>query len=98
MPSQSGYSTRPHAKVPPSFLDMDACTTSQLNVVLVHKLQNVLCAWLIFDTLSISVCATMHCQTSGQLVQELNGSTMYDCKCLSVYTYIVSVYKHVCLS
>ena len=35
----------------------------------------------------------MHCQTSGQLVQELKVSTMYDCKCLSVYTYIVSVYK-----
>ena len=34
MPSQSGHSTRPHAKVPPSFLDMDACTTSQLNFVL----------------------------------------------------------------
>ena len=63
----------PHAQFPPSFLDMDACTTSQLNVVLVRKLLN---AWLIFDTLSISVCTTSHRQTYGQLVQELNICTV----------------------
>ena len=69
MPGQPGQNTRPHAKLPPSFLAMDACTTSQLDVVLVRKL---LCAWLIFDTLSISICESRHWQTSGQLVQELN--------------------------
>ena len=69
MPGHPGHSTRPHARLPPSFLDMDACTTSQLNVALIRKL---LCAWFIFDMLSISVCTTRHWQTSGQLVQELN--------------------------
>ena len=73
MPGQSGHNTRLHAQLPPSFLDMDTCTTSQLNVVLVRKL---LCAWFIFDTLSISVCTTSHRQTSGQLVQELNVCTV----------------------
>ena len=52
---------------------MDACTTSQLNVVLIRKL---LCAWFIFDILSISVFTTRHLQTSGQLVQELNVGTV----------------------
>ena len=74
MPSQPGHSTRLHAVWPPSFMDMDACTTSQLNVVFVCKL---LCAWLIFDSLSISVCTTRHWQTSGQQVQELNVCTVY---------------------
>ena len=73
MPGQPGHSTRLHAQFPPSFLDMDACTTSQLNVALVRKL---LCAWLIFDTLSISVCTTRHWQTSGKLVQEVNVCTV----------------------
>ena len=63
-----------HTQFPPNFLDMHACTTSQLNEVLVRKL---LCAWPIFDTLSISVCTTRHWQTSGQLVQELNVCTVY---------------------
>ena len=53
--------------------DMDACTTSQLTVTLVRKL---LCAWFIFDMLSISFCTTRHWQTSGQLVQELNVCTV----------------------
>ena len=71
--SKPWHNTLLHAQLPPSFLDMDACTTSQLNVVLVCKL---LCAWLIFDTLSISVCTTSHRQTAGQLVQELNVCTI----------------------
>ena len=74
MLGQPGHNTRLHAQLPPSFLVMDACTTSQLNVVLVCKL---LSAWFIFDTLSISVCSTSHRQTSGQLVQELNVCTVY---------------------
>ena len=45
----------------------------RLNVVLVRKL---LCAWFIFETLSISVCTTSHRQKSGQLVQELNVCTV----------------------
>ena len=69
----AGHNTRLHAQLQPSFLDMDPCTISQLNVVLVRKL---LCAWFIFDTLSISVCTTSHRQTSGQLVQELNVCTV----------------------
>ena len=63
-----------HDQLPPSFLDMDACTTSQLNVVLIRKL---LCAWFIFDILLISVFTTRHWQTSGQLVQELNVGTVF---------------------
>ena len=73
MPGQLGHNTRLHFQFPPGFMDMDACTTPQLNVVLVRKL---LCAWLILDTLSISVCTTRHWQTSGQLVQELNVCTV----------------------
>ena len=76
MPGQTRHNTRPqNAQFPPSFLDMDACTTSQLNVALVRKL---LCACLIFDTLSISVCTTRHWQTSGQLMQELTVCTVYN--------------------
>ena len=72
MPGQPVHSTRPPAKLPPSFLDMDACTTSQLKVVLVRKL---LCAWLIFFNV-IHKCLHDHWQTSGQLVQELNVCTI----------------------
>ena len=74
MHGQTRHNTRPHAQFPTSFLDMDALTTSQRNKVLVRKL---LCAWLIFDTLSVSVCTTTHWQTSGQLVQELNVCTVH---------------------
>ena len=72
MPGQPGQNTRPHAKLPPSFLDMDACATSQMDIVLVRKL---LCAWLIFDV--IRKCLyVQHWQTSGQLVQELHFCTV----------------------
>ena len=73
MPGQTRHNTRPHVQFPPSFLDMDACRTSQMNIVLVRKL---LCAWPIFDTLSIRVCTIRHWQTTGQLVHELNVCTV----------------------
>ena len=83
MSGQTRHNTRQHAQFPPSFLDMDACTTSQLNVVLVRKL---LCAWPFFDTLSIGVCTTRHWQMSGQLVQELNVCTVQFLSCtLDIY-------------
>ena len=75
MPGQPGHDTRLYAQLQPSFLDMDACTTSQLNVVLVRK---PLCAWFIFDTMSIRVCTTSHRQTSGRLVQEFNVCIVSD--------------------
>ena len=38
MPGQPGHNTRPHARLPPSFLGMDALMTSQLTVALYNKL------------------------------------------------------------
>ena len=40
MPGQPGQSTRPHARLPPRFLGMDACMTSQLDVALIRKLRD----------------------------------------------------------
>ena len=38
MPGQPGHNTRSHARLPPSFMGMDALMTSQLNVALNRKL------------------------------------------------------------
>ena len=37
----------------------------------------MMCFAYFFDKLSMDVCTTMHLQTSGQRVQELNVSTLY---------------------
>ena len=54
----------------------------------------VLCAWPIFDMLSMDVCTTKHWQTSGRLVQELDVCTV--CACLvSEFILGSSVMDHV---
>ena len=64
--------TRPHAQLPPSFLDTYARVTSQLNASYVDHWSTL----LIFDMLSMGVCTTRHCQTSSQLLQESNVYTV----------------------
>ena len=77
MRGQTGHITRPHARFSPSFLGMNAWITSQLNVALFFKLRGLLaCLPYYFDMLSVGVCTTRHCQTSGRLVQELNVCTV----------------------
>ena len=54
------------ARLPPSFLGMDAWMTSQLKVALICKLhRSSVCLAYFSDTLSMDVCATRHWQTSG---------------------------------
>ena len=65
MRGQSVCNTRPHVRLPPSFLAMDACMTSQLNVALIRKLLwSLMCLAYFFDILSRGVCR--HWQTSGR--------------------------------
>ena len=40
-----GRNTRPHARLPPSYLGIDEWMISQLNVALTHKLVGHWCAW-----------------------------------------------------
>ena len=69
--------TRPHARLPPSLLGMDAWMTSQLNVVLIHKLRgSLICLARYFEMLFIDVYTTRHRHTSGRLVQESNVDTV----------------------
>ena len=73
MRGQPGHSTRPHARLPPSFLGMDAWMTSQLDVALIRTLrESLMCLAYFFDVLSMDVCTTRHWQASGRLVQGLN--------------------------
>ena len=44
------HNKRPHARLPPSFLGMDAWMTSQLNVALIHKLRASLMCLVYFLT------------------------------------------------
>ena len=67
---QSGNSTRPHARLPPSYFD--EWMTWQLNVALIRKLRGPLVCLLISDMLSTGVCTTRDSQTSGRLVHEFN--------------------------
>ena len=70
MSGQPRHNTRPRARLPPSFLGMDAWMTSQLNVALIRKLRVALMYLAnFFDMLSMGVCKTTHWQTSGRLVQ-----------------------------
>ena len=51
--------------------------TLQLNVALIRKLRgSLLCLVYFVDFLYIGVCKTMHWETSGRLVQELNICTV----------------------
>ena len=77
MHRQPGHDTRPHVRLPPSFLGMNLWMTSQPNVVSNHKLPGSLaCLAYVIDVLSMVVCTTRHWQTSGRLVQELNDCTV----------------------
>ena len=79
MSGRPAHNTQPHARLPTSFLGMEAWMTSQLNVELIRKPRGVLmCLAYFFDMLSMGVCKTRHWQTSGRLVQELNTCTVVD--------------------
>ena len=74
MRGNPGHNTRPHARLPPSFLGMDDLTTdcsfdSQAKCVI-----GVL--GLLFDLLSMGVCTTRYWQQSDRLVQKLNVFTV----------------------
>ena len=74
---QPRHTILPHARLPPSFLGMDARMTSKLNLALIHKLRGSLINLAyFFDMLAIGVCTTRHWQASGRLVQELNVCTV----------------------
>ena len=66
----------------PFFWILMPLMTSQLNVALIHKLRGSLMylAYL-FGMISTGFGTTRHCQTSGRLVQELNGCTV----CLKIF-------------
>ena len=79
MRGQPGHSTRLHARLPHSFLGMDAWMNSKLNVTS-FGLQAT-CVIDVFTLfldvlLSMGVYTTRHWQTSGQLVQKLNVCTV----------------------
>ena len=77
MRGQPGHSTQPHAWLPPSFLGKDAWMISQLHAALIRKLRHgLICLTYSFALLSIGVCTTCHCQTSGRLLLELNACTV----------------------
>ena len=76
MHGQTGYKTRPHARLPLNSLRMNASMTSQLSAVLIRKLRGSSMYLLIFGMSCIGVCTTSHWQTSGQLVEELSVCTV----------------------
>ena len=76
MRGQLGHWTRPHTRLPSSFLGMDAGMTSQLKVASICKLHGSLICLAYFLTSSLGVCTIRHWQTSGRLVQELNVCTV----------------------
>ena len=57
-----------------------AWMTSELNVALISKLcWPLMClVYFFWHDLSMGVCTTRHCQTCGQLVQELNACTIVE--------------------
>ena len=77
MREQPGHDTRPHARLPSSFLGIDAWMNSQLNAALIRKLRgSLMCVAYFIDMLSAGVCKTRHCETSSRLVQELSVCTV----------------------
>ena len=74
MRGQTGHNTRPHTRLSPSFLGMDALMTSQLNESLIRTQVT----WII-NVIGLSLTCYpggFVQQTSGQLVQELNVCTV----------------------
>ena len=77
MREQAGHDTRPHARLPPSFLGIVAWMNSHRNVALIRKLRGPLvCVAYSIDMLSVGVCTARHCQTSIRLMQESNVCTV----------------------
>ena len=74
MPGQPGHNTRPHARLPPSFLGMDEFTT--IRSFDSQETWAIDVRGLFFDMSSMDVYTTRQCQTSGRLVQELNVCTV----------------------
>ena len=70
MRGQRGHDTRWHAQLPTSFLSMADLTTERGVDPQATRVIDVL--GLSFDILSMGLCTTRHCKTSGRLVQELN--------------------------
>ena len=74
------HNTRPHTRLPPSFLGMDAIIgplPQKRNIALIRKLiGSLMCLAPFFDLLCMGVCTARHWQTSGRLVQELNACTV----------------------
>ena len=74
-----GHNTRPKFWLAPSSPGVAAWMTSQLNEAFVRKPRGpMMCLAYSFDMLPIGVCTTMHCHTSGRLVQEFNVCTVGD--------------------
>ena len=71
MHGKPGLNKRPHARLPFSFLDMNALMTSTEHS---FESQATLVIYVAYfsDKLSMGVCTTRHLQTSGRPVQELN--------------------------
>ena len=73
MPGQARHKTRPYARLPPSFLVIDAW----MDDLTTERRFDSQAMWgidvlgLFVDMLSTGVCTTTHWQTSGRLVQEL---------------------------
>ena len=67
MHGQPWHNTRQHARLPHSFLGMDANMTSQPNVALCRKLRGPSpCFVYAYDVLSVGFCKTRHWQTPGR--------------------------------
>ena len=78
MCGRPGQNTRPHARLPSSFPGMDAWMTSQLNVVLIHKLRgSLICMAKYFEMLFIEFYTTRHRRASGLHVHDLNVCTVH---------------------
>ena len=79
MGGQPRHDTRPHARLQPIFLCMDAGMTSQLNVALIRKLHgSLMCLAYTFNMLSTSLFTTSQLQTSGRLMSQLNVCTVHE--------------------
>ena len=63
MSGQHGHNTRPHARLPPTFLGMDATMhmslTTKLKVALIRQLSgSLMCLANFFDKVCMDVCTT----------------------------------------
>ena len=77
MHGQPRHNTRPHVRLPPSFLDMDDLTTERGFDLQATWVIDVL--GLFFD---MSVCTTRHWQMFGRQLQELNVANHFLLACV----------------